>query len=319
MRRMGRWIALTVCGLVLSACGGMAAQHNDVLIFGTDTKLALDVSTSAASGGSPEVTIGYKRQEAVWMPLVVNGRGVSGAPLQTLCVKPNAADASKYDLATCDANATPADWACLNSTTNGYAPCAGAPLPRQQVCGDDKASRTLCSFDVDTRKYVGSAEPRDGKPGGTDAYSVFASFGADITGNGTGGKVGLAQFFATGIAAQRLAANSQVASALSVQPEKTGVAMATAGAALTDEQVLDRAQAIKDETTANSAAARAAACASLAPDGATLIAAKLGVPATDAFYKRVAAAKSADDFESIADEFDGAKLASAVAATCTAQ
>ncbi len=305
MRRMGRWIALTVCGLVLSACGGMAAQHNDVLIFGTDTKLALDVSTSAASGGSPEVTIGYKRQEAVWMPLVVNGRGVSGAPLQTLCVKPNAADASKYDLATCDANATPADWACLNSTTNGYAPCAGAPLPRQQICGDDKASRTLCSFDVDTRKYVGSAEPRDGKPGGTDAYSVFASFGADITGNGTGGKVGLAQFFATGIAAQRLAANSQVASALSVQPPETGVAMAAASAAQSPEVLAAIEAGTKQAGLNKSNAGFLAACAALkAPTKLSTIAPPNPVNPDPAglypgFLKALEGAKTEGDFSRV--------------------
>lgn len=45
-------------------------QHTNVLVFGTNTKVALDVSQDATSGVG--VTLGYKRQEAVWMPLLPN-------------------------------------------------------------------------------------------------------------------------------------------------------------------------------------------------------------------------------------------------------
>ena len=62
----------------LSGCG-----HNDVLVFGTDTKLALDVTTGVSEGASPSITVGYKRKEAIWMPLLVNGRDSRVVP----CVK----------------------------------------------------------------------------------------------------------------------------------------------------------------------------------------------------------------------------------------
>jgi hypothetical protein len=319
MRGIGRWIALTVCGLLLAGCTIGKIQHNDVLIFGTDTKLALDVSANPTTGGTPEVTIGYKRQEAVWMPLVVNGRGISGAPLQTLCVKPNGA---KYDLAACDANATPANWACLNSAGNGYLPCAAAPLPRQQICGNDVATRTLCSFDLETRKYVGSAEPRDGKPGGTDAYSVFASFGANIKGSGEGGaQVGLAQFFATGIAAQRLAANSQVASALSVQPPATGVAMAAASAApsaatLDGIRMLQNDQAVSMLLSSCAATHDPATLFDLTKHGIDPGAPKRGSAETD-----LKGAKTSDDFLALIrryPQFSGAMRSIAGSAACQA-
>lgn len=58
-----------VVGLALVGCSS-TPQHTNVLIFGTNTKVALDVSQDATSGIG--VTLGYKRQEAVWMPLLPN-------------------------------------------------------------------------------------------------------------------------------------------------------------------------------------------------------------------------------------------------------
>lgn len=58
-----------VVGLSLAGCSS-TPQHTNVLIFGTNTKVALDVSQDLTSGVG--VTLGYKRQEAVWMPLLPN-------------------------------------------------------------------------------------------------------------------------------------------------------------------------------------------------------------------------------------------------------
>jgi hypothetical protein len=56
---------------VLSMLGcSTAPKHTNTLIFGTNTKFALDVSQEPT--GSLGVTLGYKRQEAVWMPLLAN-------------------------------------------------------------------------------------------------------------------------------------------------------------------------------------------------------------------------------------------------------
>lgn len=51
-------------------------QHTNVMVFGTNTKVALDVSQDATSGVG--VTLGYKRQEAVWMPLLPNQAPTAG-------------------------------------------------------------------------------------------------------------------------------------------------------------------------------------------------------------------------------------------------
>lgn len=57
------------CAIALAGCGS-TPQHTNVLVFGTTTKVALDVSQDPTSGLG--VTLGYKRQEAVWMPLLPN-------------------------------------------------------------------------------------------------------------------------------------------------------------------------------------------------------------------------------------------------------
>ena len=142
----------------ITACS--ALPHNDVLIFGTETTVAVDVGSSATNGGTPEITIGYKREEAVWMPLLANGRHSRSPPTTGTMYTANGAD------------------------------------------GKEK-----------------------------DAYSVFASFGAELEGGTGEAKVGLAQFFATGIAAQRLANNPIAALALAVKPDDTGEEEAKAAAA----------------------------------------------------------------------------------------
>ena len=158
-RRNLSFITGVITIVALSGCA--SAPHNDVLIFGTETTLALDVGTSATNGGTPNITVGYKRDEAVWMPLVANG-----LPLED-------------------------------------------PPPAFKL-------------------YQGEGESDANK----DAYSVFASFGAQLEGKAGSAKVGLAQFFATGIAAQKLASNPASVLALTVKSPEQGAADADAVAAV---------------------------------------------------------------------------------------
>jgi len=66
--------ALSAAAMLL--LGGCATpEHSNTLIFGTTTKFALDVSQDPT--GALGVTLGYRRQEAVWMPLLPN-QGKSG-------------------------------------------------------------------------------------------------------------------------------------------------------------------------------------------------------------------------------------------------
>lgn len=138
--RHSRLIATCALTGALTACG--TVPHADTLLFGTDTKLALDVSMSPEAGGTPQVTVGYKRREFVVMPLVVNGND-------------------------------------------------------SRVIQGDAAK-------VNEPKYLGKSDTSE-----EDTYSVLASFGADFEGGAQTGAAkaggGLAQYFATGMAARILA------------------------------------------------------------------------------------------------------------------
>lgn len=161
-----RWRHAAALSGVFAAAACSAPHHTNTLMFATDSRIALDVSANAMTS-SPQVTIGYRRTEGVFMPLVPN-RDNRGNPT-----------------AACEPGAT------------GTA--AGQCL------------------------IQGQGEGANGASGGRDAYSVLASFGASASGgatanalNGGGGQPGgnvtgsatVAQFFATGIAAQRLAQNA---------------------------------------------------------------------------------------------------------------
>lgn len=190
----------------LTACG----KHNDVLLFGTDTTVAVDISASPTQGNTPQLSIGYKRREAVWMPLLAN------------------ADDSEAIKKTC-------------SKTQG---------------GGTQRKGTRCSAEngqLADAKYVGEDSNHR-----TDAYSVFASFGAEIEGSVGGGgdakaKVGLAQFFATGVAAQKLADNPAAVFALSIQPPGTSEAIGEAlnSAELRKEREFRASFSQRQMTTAN--------------------------------------------------------------------
>ena len=157
-------IIIVIMPIIVMGCSS-TPDHSNTLIFATSTKFALDVSVTPT--GSPDFTLGYKRVEGVWMPLLANKK-TNG----------------KFE---------PADCATTNSGCKFQA--------------EDGSSAT--------KKKV-------------DAYSVFASFGADFSGGGeatvegtSGAKVkasgGLAQFFATGIAAQNIS-DQDPSRLVSVQP-----------------------------------------------------------------------------------------------------
>lgn len=62
------WSAGLLVALMLAGCE--TPRHSNTLIFGTSTKVAIDASQEPT--GALGVTIGYKRNEAVWMPLMAN-------------------------------------------------------------------------------------------------------------------------------------------------------------------------------------------------------------------------------------------------------
>jgi hypothetical protein len=183
-----RLIASIAGSLLLAGC---SIPHNDVLIFGTQTMFALDASSAPEQGGVPQFTIGYKRKEVVWMPMMMNGicSRAATAHLPDACLPANSADGG-----------------APTATSTPGVPVGNPPAPTQPT----------------NPQYQGMGEAGRGwHGGGVDTYSVFASFGAKGSGSGnaTGveGQAELAQFFATGIAAQRLAANQRAPELVSLQ------------------------------------------------------------------------------------------------------
>lgn len=178
--RVAGMTALLLSLPLLAACG--TPQHSNTLIFATDTKVALDVSASPTNAGVPEITLGYKRVEAVWMPLLANTKGGSGDRM---------------------------------------------PGP--------------CEADEGGCKFVGKAHD-NGNPE-EDTYSVLASFGSKFGGEGSAGSakgtVAIAQYFATGIAAQKLAEKGGAAlvntnASAASDAEAAGVALAQSHKARSD-------------------------------------------------------------------------------------
>ncbi len=93
MRVAGQRVGATVTAvLALALVAGCSStpEHTNTLIFGTTTKVAIDVSQDPT--GTVGVTIGYRRQEAVWMPLLPN-QGGKDARVPATC---NGTECPKY-------------------------------------------------------------------------------------------------------------------------------------------------------------------------------------------------------------------------------
>lgn len=171
-RRYG--FSIITSALLVSGCT-QTVRHTNTLLFATNTQVALSAGTNATA--QPDVTIGYKRQEAVVMPLVAN-------------------------------------YAPDDKEPGKLVPCKSPAGPPTKDC-----------------LIVG----RNGTANAQDSYSVLASFGAKFGGR-TDGKapeasVGIAQYFATGVAAQLLAATGgasiiSTASQQPASPEKAAVVAA---------------------------------------------------------------------------------------------
>lgn len=182
MRHSNCKISLFIALALLAGCGS-TPHHTNVMVFGTNTKFGLDASVNPA-GGTPDFTVGYKRQEVVWMPLLANQ---SFPPTPVQCRNE------------CDKGSSTEKAACREQCT------AERQAPTPGKCGENK-----CMF-VGTDSAANGEGSNDTRE---DTYSVLASFGAEFGGRATGsgeqgtsasGSGGLAQFFATGLAARELA------------------------------------------------------------------------------------------------------------------
>ncbi|MEO1658830.1 MAG: hypothetical protein AAFR65_14045 [Pseudomonadota bacterium] len=181
-----QWRIVALCAAAgLSGCvltnGG---SHVDVMVFGTTTKFAVDVSAPVQNGAIPELTVGYKRNEGVWMPLAPRSAAVSD----------DSADLVKE----------------LQDCTTDLGARIGSATEAAKICAEDI---------LPAGRYVSVANESGSQA--IDAYSVFASFGAKGAFYQSGSSGGLAQIFATGVAAQKLAQNQTLGLALSSNADET--------------------------------------------------------------------------------------------------
>lgn len=193
-----RFFGITAIAFVLGGCA--MTQHSNMMVFGTNTSVALSVGGSATS--TPEIVVGYKRQEAVLMPLLANTYATTGTNGETKL------------------------WPCPDVKT--------AP-----TTADEQAALANC-------KFVGVANGRE-----LDSYSVLASFGAKFDAKGApnaSASGGLAQYFATGLAARILA---QRAGAAAVA---TGDAAYANSALIASDDMRARIDAITPQDVADSVA-----------------------------------------------------------------
>jgi hypothetical protein len=181
-RRYG--FILIASSLLASGCT-QTVRHTNTLLFATNTQIAISAGTSATA--QPDITIGYKRQEAVVMPLVAN-------------YAPDPKEPGKL------------------------VPCGNATSPPADSC-----------------LIVG----KNGTSGAQDSYSVLASFGAKFGAKGNGpqpeASVGIAQYFATGVAAQLLAATGGASIVTTAAPEAVTPAKAAVVAAVMNPEDAQRA------------------------------------------------------------------------------
>ncbi|OLF54411.1 hypothetical protein [Pseudomonas chlororaphis] len=177
-----RLIALCFGLAGLAGCSGLGSN---TLVFGTDTKVALDVSGDPA--GQPSFTLGYKRRETIWLPL---SSGNWGSPTH-LCIM----DSSGKLL--CESVA--------KEPTRGSHVCVEMQDASKANAYTSGNQPLLCDSSANVRGHLYQGTSADNAQ--TDAYSVMASFGLDTYGGDrTGAKV--AQFIATGIAARNLTSKS---------------------------------------------------------------------------------------------------------------
>jgi hypothetical protein len=220
--------------VAIAAWGCSMVSHKDLMLFGTDTKFALDVSAAPENGGTPQFTLGYKRREFVWMPLLANGEDsviLSGSSTLSTKVKGSIsaknfkpgtqADSSGYYLIPPPAtiklgDATqqifvhqvrikvPSGPLTKNSAGEYMLPVGSLINLPKSVFQDPNGNQF---FSLQEAKFIGEGPGKTkDEPIEKDTYSVLASFGAQVKSGGTGTPgVGIAQFFSTGIAARRLA------------------------------------------------------------------------------------------------------------------
>jgi hypothetical protein len=198
------------------------------MVFGTQTTVGVDISTSPEQANSPNFVIGYKRKELVWMPLFLNGidshllkykqQGFyvsgHGSSIQIPAGSPD------VTLSESMMSELPKGTKIQLDSTTELLFTEGSTIATSKNSGDivlkanqkitipansiiqDSIGVSYQGIDLHNAKYM--SKSRDAESQKSDTYSVLATFGSDIKASKNQAGVGIAQYFATGIAAQNL-------------------------------------------------------------------------------------------------------------------
>lgn len=195
-RKIAIPIALLFTPTFLMLFGCSTPTHTNALIFGTNTKVALDISSG--STGTLGLTLGYARQEAVFMPLMANRYDQQAGKLVPAECPPRPGTQAKDGTA--------------NTTTTEDQPSDCPSLFMGQQAG-----------------------------GRRDAYSVLASFGGEFAGAGEQARLDakgfVRSYFATGVAAQTLAAVGGAALVSTSETPPKEATLAAFSSTLSGEQI----------------------------------------------------------------------------------
>ncbi len=221
---VGKVRILSTAALALVCVFFTGCKHGNAINFVTNTQFGLKVGVNAEK--IPEVQIGYNRQEAARVPVYLEQQkdpaGVSpttpsvNATLNQVIaeLQKNTGEADKIARGLIDQIAkipnqtgAPPKSELIALITNNVKDLSLDATKRGVIMSLIRAEldrpKALFQF-YEQGKYVGSRE--GGKL--TDAYSVFGTFSGTASGGvsgGSNGSVRVAQFFATGVAAQLLA------------------------------------------------------------------------------------------------------------------
>jgi hypothetical protein len=153
MPLLGTGLLLLAIAQGLAGCGAMPA-HSNTLVFGTTTRVAVDVSQEPT--GALGVTIGYKRNEAVWMPLIANVPAPTGGMQPAACTSEACAklvgngDEDTYSVL-----------ATFSGDMGGAAKAAEAKGTVSQFFATGLAARTLAQRGGAALVNTAAAEPLD--------------------------------------------------------------------------------------------------------------------------------------------------------------
>jgi len=193
-----------IAAVVATACVvGCANNNGGPLVFVVTHTVGIDIQATSTTAATPGLTVGYKSVDIAVVPTQTSRDG--GAPLRGCYAVGKNADAPATCSAGTDSGSESDDATKVKNKHAKYA-------PRDGNRSRDLYIPAVLAVSPDDPTTL-AAPPSDTNENGTnpfsesviDAYSVYASFGVNAKGGGSGVGAGIGEVFATGDAAVQLA------------------------------------------------------------------------------------------------------------------